>query len=810
MKKNKTQLIFDYLPIANIKDNYVQYLNNNKTYYYYLEFNIDQDWINPYLIQKHMEETVNKLANLSDNYVFHLTILGFKNSKSMMNTLDTNKEKNDNDFINEYLKSKKEFIKDYKSIKYIFTVTPLKDYNKELNLPGLPLEKLTELEIYNFLFNILNLDDYNDKLDRIPKHYQEVQDPTISIPLTLTKSYIQEQDDRLIVGRTNVFQYIMTNSPAIKDEYLSLSGMITHLSNMKSDFIITLIMKNNKNGIGPLSSKRTLSKGGLVSWINAKNIYTSKNIDKLEKYINEKGISGFELSLNYALVNKNLDELIKDDNKAREIPGFEGATLVNNTYAKYPDYIGLIPGIYIKYKYSMFLSTDQFSTLLMLPKMRYDTPMIFKKKSNSISSFKFLDKSIGLPGGLIFAPPGRGKSAFLNYLYLNTIIENPNMLSLIIDFGGSYKTLTSLLNLKNLIYTDLNVSKDTFYNPFDLEFGEEISEDIINKKISVLKNFFIIAINLIEEEESILEIGLKETYKSIFTDRNKMKKNITENNVINYIEIYNKSEYKDLDSFLLSMPNMFDFINEIASNQKIRSSFDENTRNNFFSKLNNFINSSKANIFSNNSTEYFLNDHLIIDFKELALKDENLLNLMLAYVIQSKLLVFMNPKNNGKKKLLVIDEYDQFRKRSDYIPKIVSTVFKTGRKEDIHQYVISQNITDFSTDFFNTCAHLITFNPSSKNEIEKLSEITGFPMEELNALSTNLESIPGKYSEMMVFTNNAKKTRTFLQFKASKFDYYSFITTDPQDRRRRDELMKEYDGDIKKSILKMIEEDINT
>lgn len=253
------------------------------------------------------------------------------------------------------------------------------------------------------------------------------------------------------------------------------------------------------------------------------------------------------------------------------------------------------------------------------------------------------------------------------------------------------------------------------------------------------------------------------------------------------------------------MPNILDFVKIVASSLKLKGMFKEHEIKNFITKLNNFLRTPRGQIFSRNSTTYFLNTHLIVDLKDIAQTDEKMLNIILVYLLQSKLLTYTSPEHYEKIKLLFIDEYDQFNSRSKFIGKIAKTVYKTGRKENIHQFLVSQNVTDFDKDMFNVCAHLISFNPNTLKELESLHAITGYPKEELDILMTGIKTVKGKYSEMAVFTNNDKKERTFLRFDTSPFEYYSFITTSPEERGLRDRLIEKHNGDIKKAIKEIIE-----
>jgi hypothetical protein len=101
-------------------------------------------------------------------------------------------------------------------------------------------------------------------------------------------------------------------------------------------------------------------------------------------------------------------------------------------------------------------------------------------------------------------------------------------MSLIIDFGGSYKSLVKLLKMDSITYSNFVIDDETYYNPLDLEFGKEITIDLIIRKINVLNNFFYEAIGLTESEEALLSVGLEETYTKILLGPENLRKKFKE------------------------------------------------------------------------------------------------------------------------------------------------------------------------------------------------------------------------------------------------------------------------------------------
>ena len=811
---DKRESIFELFPIANIKDNYLEYENQMKTYFYKIESYIDTDWLNNYKFNEHIDKLSLKLSGLSEDYILSLNIIGNTISQKVNSKIEHFKKINNNKFILEYLEDKEKSIGKKKKLTYILGITHLKNnFNKDdfyfFNEPEnkISATMLNETEIFHYLYNKFNPDQYNDDLSRESECRNELMDPTTSINSLLLKSYIQEEDTHMVIGDKYVSQNIISGPPYIKEGYFNISALIDKLSNFDSDFSITLIIKNDSYSINRLKKRKGYGSGALLSYTSEMNGQIVKNITSFTNYLLEKNYSAVKTSILFTLYNDKKEKVIEEAKAAMKISNWEGVNIIRNTYSQLPDYLGQIPGMYLQYKYNFIVSTKEMVTLFTLPKINYDTITYFSKKPNVATNFDFADKNIGLPGGIVFAPPGRGKSAFLNYLFLNYLVQNPDMMSLIIDFGGSYKSLVKLLKMDSITYSNFAISDETFYNPLDLEFGKPVDNEIIARKINVLNNFFYEAIALDESEETLLSIGLEETYNRVLLGPENLRKRLKdteEEKHLSFIEQYHKSNCTDKASFFRAMPNIMDFTKVISSSQKIRTTFKDEDIKSLVIKIEKFLQSNRGKIFAKNSTTYFLNTNLIVDLKDIAQTDEKMLNIVLVYLLQSKLLTFSAPEHFEKTKLLFVDEFDQFRSRSLFISKIVKTVFKTGRKENIHQYLVSQNVNDFEKDMFNVCAHLIAFNPNTTKELQELHTITGFPMEELQILIEGIKTVKGKYSEMAVFTNNDKKERTFLRFETSPFEYYSFITTSPEERGLRDKLIEKHNGDIKKAIEEII------
>lgn len=810
----KLDSIFDMFDVSDIKDGYAESYLGYRTYFYELKYNMDNDWINDDMIEKFLLDNAIKLANLPNEYLFQLLVFGFKNSDTFIKNRLANRD-DASPIINEYLKIKREFVKPYKTIKVIFCVTPLGE-EKELepNLGAVKCTKLSDLEIANIYFNMLNPSLYSDDLKAVPKNINDLANPNVSIAMAMLKTPIDEKDEYLDIDGLKCKQFFMSTPPACIQNEFTLGGVINDLTAIDSDFMISALFRNKKNH--ELGAKRSFADSGLLKAFSSTNAQIVKNVNKLEDFLDENNVKPVKMSLQLALFNNDIKTLEKEARVTRTLKGFEGSVLVPVVHSKFEDYISYLPGAIKEYKYSFVVSSYQFASMLMFPSYDFNSHTIFEKKGRVLTSFDISNfKAVNAPGAMIFAPPGSGKSALLNYIFWNLYIQHPKMESLLIDFGGSYNSLYNILNDPEMEYTQMLANNELAYNPFDLDYGKPMTKKQIELKTSIIKSFFIVALGLEDERYyNLIEKTCEVMYNEFIFGNSKVRippRFKKEGDPTYYIEKYEVSllngEY-DFYSFAQAMPTIQDFIITYGSNREVKDSVEPHIIEEFNNKVMSFQSVPSMRLFTNKSTQQLLKKHLIADLKEIALKDERLLNVILVYLINSKLLSFMNVEEDEKKnpRFIIIDEYNQFKTRSSFIDKVADTIFKVGRKENVHLLLITQNITDFNRSFFNVCGRLISFRPKSMEEVEVLANIIDDDVENLKPIVANVATVQGEYSELLVFNSDQDRTKNFYRLKVSPFEYYAFITTSAEDRARKAELIKEFDGDYVKVIHQMIKE----
>ena len=137
-----TSSIFDKLYISDIADGYAERYDGFRTYFFELDYNIDNDWINDDMINAFLEQVAPKTAQLPAQYIFNLLVFGFDKSYSFNQKLDAFDQSSD--VIKKYVQVKKEQINRYKTIKVVLTMTPIGEEKDEaITLGGIKAHPIT-------------------------------------------------------------------------------------------------------------------------------------------------------------------------------------------------------------------------------------------------------------------------------------------------------------------------------------------------------------------------------------------------------------------------------------------------------------------------------------------------------------------------------------------------------------------------------------------------------------------------------------------------------------------------------------------
>jgi len=681
-------------------------------------------------------------------------------------------------FFDEYKKHKYDQFKNRKHIK-IYGGCQKKYSNKiQLFLEDMKFEKMDGVEAFSFLYDHFNLDKRRNSGRSLPKHIvKKLKDPSISLMRILYDSYIEDMHNYIAIGDYYVKLYEVTYPP----QNLNINKLLADLHKMDSNVMINIHFTKSDSYRNILTTKKNRTKGALLSTLTSINYHIQKNIEKMEEFLDKYHMTTTECTITVALYNKSLQRLEEDMFDLKE---WSDAHFMFDRYRSIQSYFELIPGLKKFHQNGLYLSSLHQSQLLLAS--NYDTKpssSLFVDMNDYVHIYNFIDPKKSVNSGLISAPTGRGKSVLLNYIYFQFFIHFGKKLnSFILDYGGSYKNLVNGLNeeLKDeekIVYKTLSVDSDEKINIFDLEYGKEINDKVIRSKISLLIHFFKAAFknSLDEGEEVLLDVALQETYKHILFDDDYKKYDLSSGNYDNrkfYIDRYIESGYQDIDSFLNAMPTIHDLVKILSSIQSIRNSFSEDVRKSLVEKISNFSKISSCQMFMGKSTSIVTNKHVVIDIKPLVGADKSgyLATLFFIYYAQSRYMRFIDPDIKDEHKLMLIDEYPRMLKATPAIEEFVDMLLKTGRKEHIDTFLVSQNVNTYHPDFFENIGNVIVFKPNTPSEIDKIKSVLGVN-EDFIEIANNIKTIKGKYSEIMIISINGENIeKTVVKFELNDWD----------------------------------------
>ncbi len=226
----------------------------------------------------------------------------------------------------------------------------------------------------------------------------------------------------------------------------------------------------------------------------------------------------FVSELSVILREENSKSGIKNLNqKSREVLSkfktLSGAEAIQESYGAWKIFKSNMPGAPIRLERGKRMKTNNLVDFMPLygPRLGDDIPVILLyNRQNSLLSLNPYDSSLSNYNALVTGASGSGKSFFNNCLLFQQVARGTK--SFIIDIGGSYQKLTSLLDGQ---YFDVSLNEKYAINPFyiqDIEKGpsseklkgiSSIIEQMVSDKDSKLSRL----------ERVLIEKTLAETFE---------------------------------------------------------------------------------------------------------------------------------------------------------------------------------------------------------------------------------------------------------------------------------------------------------
>jgi len=728
------------------------------------------------------------LNNLKDKDRFQITYI--IDSKEECFKRQMTEKKEFLDFFNEWKKYKYEQFKNKKKVR-IYAGVRNRYFNLSIAevLKQLKFEPMNIKETFNFLFDWFNPDKRSGCPEKdIPRAIlAQLGDPSISLLRILYKSYIIDNGEYLQIGPYYLRVYKLT----VPSYELNINNLLKDLLKLDTNVILNVYFEKRENLKKELISKMNFTDSALLN-INSVNKKIGDNIRMLLDLSEKYHLDFFESEITVITYDRDKEKILDQEITFEE---FKSASLMLENYNAVESYFEAIPGMKGYINESIVLSSYHAAKLALMGSYENNNDNLFifedilnKEPDNPnkgvLNRYNFYDKRKEVNSTLVSAPTGRGKSVLLNYILAGLYRMHGNDFHFFVaDYGGSYSNLIKKINEylpeeEKIVYKYLSLESEETMNVLDLEYGKEITKEMIKKKIPLIKMFLVSAFKetLSGDEEILLDIALQELYEQFLFG--KSKKACLENGIENkyyYIDKYVESGFKDKESFLKAMPTLLELPMIIGSSTHIHNSFPETVRKSLISKISNLAKQTETSVFCKTSTDIVTNKRIIVDFKEILKANRYLANLYLIYYTNNRYLRFIEPDLKKKPKVILIDEYPQFLSSNPQIEKYIDMLLKTGRKESIDTYLVAQNINTYNKDFFENVGSVVILRPKTKNEIENIKEAIGVD-DDFIAPAMQIKTVKGEYSEIFVISllgDRIEKTALRLRLNDFEKEYFT-------------------------------------
>jgi len=353
---------------------------------------------------------------------------------------------------------------------------------------------------------------------------------------------------------------------------------------------------------------------------------------------------------------------------------------------------------------------------------------------------------------------GSGKSFFMNYYLVNTLSYDPHVF--IFDYGGSYKAIAELLEA-GILKVDLSSTKVRL-NPFRVP-------KLDKKHLQYLVLFVEALVSEGEEIDLNRKVDVTTAIKRAFSKAGISEGDEIKNDVVPTLSDI-REELKEINSDLYKKLSLWSKGND----GELYGNFFDNDQDNFFFRKIHYI---EMTGFDN---------------------DPKLASVMV-FVLFNK--IFDTISNSPGKKLIILDEVWRFL-LNPIMAKKIEELFRTSRKYGGSIGIITQHPDDVINSPYaegilaNTQVKYFLHQKEIREE-ERWKNIFKFNDRALRIL-TNLKTIPGEYSEILVWSDLMRKK---IRLRVPPLLYWLF-TTREEEKRLREKYIKDYG--LKQGIGKLV------
>lgn len=456
----------------------------------------------------------------------------------------------------------------------------------------------------------------------------------------------------------------------------------------------------------------------------------------------ENGSKLFDVEL-YVAVDGRSARSLADSTAMVRSAGLEvGMELVVEQIGLWPCWLETIPGMCAPYRTDRnhLVKTENVVNIAPFFGGRASDKngaFLLRGPASSVVAYDVFSEDLAANHGLIFGSTGSGKSFFTSMMILSVVPKDP--LVFIVDKGGSYKRLASLLNGR---YIDVSCGTTSF-NPLEMP-PDETSESRKPFIASVLRI-------MCEEDGNPLS-----AYEKVLIERCTTE----------IIKIYEQNKEKNQDVIitlsdahnLLKTHKLYDHENEAhlaESQNRITTLLGRWTKSgtrgtSWHSRM---FDCPKTNVNIQDASMVVFDVNGIEAYPEI---------MRVTFRIISDLVKRRSEKNKDVKKLIIFDEVWSVLKTEEGCI-FLEELYRTMRKYNAAVFSISQDITDFSDSniskaIMSNCYNKIIMRQSSDVSKDEIKKLLGMNEAEMWLLG-KLNSRKGEFSEVLLATGNDAEKR---------------------------------------------------
>ena len=532
---------------------------------------------------------------------------------------------------------------------------------------GVSVRQLSEQEIFELCFSFLNPSSVQHV--GVPDH-----DPLLSFSGQVCRSAIENQHDGLVLDGMYCTTINIDKFPKVaSSEFLQ-----TLLFQIEFDYELSIAISvpDQEAANQKIVNRQQVIKStqGLIKQIlgvENQSVSDRKEQDSYQEMdtvldilaIGEQQICMVSICL--VLKAKNKNEVQQRANRVLQLlSGIHHSLCLRDDYNHLSNFMSVLPGqAYINKRHHRVLS-NSVSVLVPLVQEYSGTEemqMVFRTKQKQLIPFSFENNGNPANHVLVIGPTGKGKSFCCNWLVKNLYLSSPRNYISIIDKGGSYRKLISIIGGEYI----------------NIEIDEQYAINIFPKKNDICPNNKMDKDQLVFIRKLIVLIIAQDEKAGI----NQVHEHLIEKTICSFYEEWQSG----------SAPLLEDYQEYLTESEF----YDEEFVQELVDILSVYVDEEGVySVLLNKESQIdFRNPYLCFDLNQL--KNHPRLQKIYFFLINHLCSLRMTEGvQEGKRQDIIYDEVWDFL-GDEYTGALISEQYRTARKYGARIWCISQLVTDF-------------------------------------------------------------------------------------------------------------------